>query len=660
MCGIAAIFGLNGDVHPDVTGLVAMTDSMKHRGPDDEGFVFFRQGQVLGEYFGKDSPSEIGFAFPGLRDLSTGFPEKASAALGHRRLSILDLSANGHQPMKSCSGRYWIVYNGEIYNYLELRESLKELGQSFTTQTDTEVVLASYAQWGQDCVKKFNGDWAFIIYDSAREEVFVSRDRFGIKPLYFFQNEETLIFASEIKGLLAIAGEAIRPNLAYLEEYLRSGAREWVRETAFTNVFRFPIGHYARFKPISVKRGWKCEPYWELTPNPSTETFDQQRLAEISQKYFDLLKDSVRLRLRADVPVGFSLSGGLDSSSVVWLAKKILEEQGEARDVRTFSLVHTTPGSKYCDESEYIDCLRDTLALDAVKGEPDSCRIPELSGEVLRYWENPPDSLGMAGIFTTEIANRMGVRVILDGQGADEQQAGYTIHVVPFLCDLPILRFVKEAYSIVKAGSDRLGLARLVMEAFLVKCLPDPILKRYVRAGKKGGATKKDVSLNSALKKSIETGLVNLTHYADSRTMRLSLEGRMPFLDHRLVEFSASIPSAYKIHRGYTKYFARHAFVGKLPDAIVWRKDKMGWPIPEREWLEGDFGQFVEASRAGSRLLKRIRGENVVEPDRAGIIREFNVAMFDRLFSRDHAVKGKSFQIEGETAGLTSRPADDQ
>ena len=275
-------------------------------------------------------------------------------AFGHRRLAILDLSEQGHQPM-CYRGRYWIVYNGEVYNHIELRAELEALGYTFSSRTDTEVIMASYDAWGVDCLNRFNGEWVFVLYDSKREELFISRDRFGIKPLYYYQDDQHFIFGSEIKALLKHPAVPKEPNTKYCKLFLKEGSKEHLRETAFVGIYRFECASFLKCRIEEIFQPFKETRFWSVQPNLSDEPYDEAKAYECAERYYNLLEDAVRLRLRADVKVGSALSGGLDSSSVVYLVNRQLKTAGCEVQQETFSSVYRTPGSEYCDESHYID-----------------------------------------------------------------------------------------------------------------------------------------------------------------------------------------------------------------------------------------------------------------------------------------------------------------
>jgi asparagine synthase (glutamine-hydrolysing) len=573
MCGIVGIISKNKIDRESIKDVIEkMTNSLIHRGPDGFGY-----------YFGEN------FVF------------------GHRRLAILDLSEAGQQPMEYMT-RYVITYNGEIYNYLELREELEKNGYSFKSRTDTEVIMASYDFWGVECLKRFNGMWAFVIYDKQRKKFFISRDRFGKKPLYYYKDDDIFIFASEIKAILAHPKVRIqvKPNLKFLDSYLKYGCREYVKETAFEGIYRFDFSHYFEGSTEDLFRNFKLTKYWEIKPNLSREKFDEKKAEEYAKKYYELLEDAVRIRLRADVKVGSALSGGLDSSSVVYIINKLLKEQGKEELQETFSSVYKSKGTQHCDESYFIDLLAERFSIKSNQIEPKEEDIPQEIEKMIWHLENPPQNSLMSSWHTYKLISTTDVKVTLNGQGADEQLAGYNFYIIYYLSSLSFLELIKETLAfIMKMPSPRvylivligflLGLYKIVFGEKILKStikMLNSVISIFGENSLKAnfeGIFGRDFepNLNKKLTDDVMSNLVTLLHYDDHTSMAFSIESRLPFMDYRLVEFLASVPACYKIHNGWTKYLARLAFSGKLPDEIVWRKDKMGWPIPEKKWFEG-------------------------------------------------------------------------
>lgn len=595
MCGIAGYI-----THKSVeeTALQRMTDAIAHRGPDGEGHYY-----------------ADGFAF------------------GHRRLAIVDLSAAGKQPMHYAE-RYTITFNGEIYNHIELKEELLKKGYRFHSDTDTEVLMAAYDCWGVDCLNKFNGMWAFVLFDKQTELFFISRDRFGKKPLYYYQDSEKFVFCSEVKGIYASGLVERKPNTAYLKQYLENGPNEYDAPTAFEDILRLPFAHYFLGTQSELLAGPAFIRYWQLSVNNSTERFCPEKAKGYAKQYYDLLSDAVRLRLRADVKVGSALSGGLDSSSIVYLVNQQLRDQGKEELQETFSSVYKSDGTQHCDESVYIDLLAKELNVRSNQIEPKEADVPSEHKKVIWYMENPPESTCMSGWHTFMKVKETGVTVTLDGQGADEQLAGYLPYIASYLTSISILDLYKEFFYFWKIpGAKRTLILSFLMSNF--KLLFGDVL--YQKLFKKLKGREAPLSLNKELKKSFETSLITLIHYADHTSMAHGIESRMPFMDYRLVEFLAAVPACYKMHNGWTKYLARLAFDRKLPDDICWRKDKMGWPIPEGYWFRGTLRDYLISQVESSEIIKAVdRDFDIDKIEKSDYqvtraIRRLNVAVYDAL-----------------------------
>lgn len=592
MCGISGFICLSNLSNAEMV-IRNMNEKIVHRGPDGEGYF-------IGKRY----------------------------VFGHRRLSIIDLSHAGHQPMHYLD-KYTITYNGEIFNYTELKQELEQKGYDFKTQTDTEVIMAAYDSWGTECLNKLNGMWAFVIYDKVRNEFFISRDRFGKKPLYYCQTNDAFVFSSDIKAILQYPNIEKKPNLPFLRRYLNLGPKEHLLETAFVGIYKFPQASFLVATNEDLVRSIQPKIFWTICPNLSREKVSEKKAKEYAQTYYELLFDSVRLRLRADVKVGSALSGGLDSSSIVYLVNQQLKELGKSELQETFSSVYKTNGTEDCDESVYINLLANFLKVNSNQIEPKQEDIPLEHAKMIFNMENPPESSCMSGWHTFKKVSETEVTVTLDGQGADEQLAGYTGYIQTYLVSLSISDFYKELPFYRNLFFTKYVIFNLALSNILRNILGR---KGYLFLFNSILQKERYADLNQALVKSTQTSLLNLITWADRESMAFSIESRMPFMDHRLVEFLASIPGCYKIHRGWTKYIARLAFDKKLPDEIVWRKDKMGWPIPEKHWFRGGLREWFNETRENSKLLNCLYLNKVPQknPSLAYQVRELNIAVFEK------------------------------
>ena len=594
MCGITGIIGT--PVHED--RIVSMLEKISHRGPDGSDIC-----------------------------------KLTDAHFGHCRLSIIDLSHAGNQPM-CYMGRYTITFNGEIYNYLELKDELTELGYLFESRTDTEILLAAFDAWGTDMFHRLTGMWAFVLYDAVQKKYLISRDRFGEKPLFYKPAETYFEFSSEAKSLLDLNFEMANFNKDYLKEYLKNGALEYNSETAFEGIFRFPAAHYFWGTKDELFQNPKFVKYWSLQFNTSNEKYNHEKALQHAKTYYNLLYSAVDMRLRADVKVGSALSGGLDSSSIVYLINQINKSNNIDGKQETFSSVYHSENTSDCDESAYIQLLAEQLSIVSNTIEPKAIDIPDELEKFLYIMDNPPESTCMSGWHTFKLVNQKNVKVTLDGQGADELLGGYTHYLVSYLLSLSMPDFISQAFLFKKKQT--LPTKKIVQ----VSCLK--VLK-YMLGGQaltyfldKIFGYKIFDNLNRQLQHDVETNLINLLQYSDRVSMAFGVESRMPFLDHKLAEFLASLPVCYKYHDGWSKYVARLAFDGKLPNEICWRTDKMGWPVPERTWFTGDLKPFLHSTLERSALLRtllskdefsfNIEGENIKH-----LIRSLNIAILEKL-----------------------------
>ena len=590
MCGIT---GLISKKSIERNIIEIMTDTIVHRGPDGFGYYY-------GEKF----------------------------VFGHRRLSIVDLSDAGHQPMQYLN-RYVITFNGEVYNHLELRIELEKNGYVFQSHTDTEVIMASYDFWGADCLSKFNGMWAFVIYDRLKDKYFMSRDRFGKKPFYYYKDQEKFIFGSEIKVILAHPDVESKPNLKFLDSYVENGAKEYIKETAFENIFRFDFSSYFEGSLEDIFENFEQNKFWEIKPNLSHEKFDEEKAKEYAKQYYELLEDAVRIRLRADVKVGSALSGGLDSSSIVYLVNKLLKEQGKEELQETFSSVYKSDGTQDCDESYFIDIMALKLGVHSNQIEPKEDEIPSQIEKMIWHLENPPDNSLMSSWHTFKLVASTDVKVTLDGQGADEQLGGYLPYLLNYISSLSIVDMFSQAKKCLQIPNSSkyvfvglcLGLYRVLFGEKFLKFTIKNIFKR-------------DFETNLNKKLGIDTmgSLITLIHYADHTSMAFSIESRMPFMDYRLVEFLASVPACYKMRDGWTKYLARLAFDGKLPDEINWRKDKMGWPIPEKKWFYGNLNRWFIENIESCKLSKKLSFKEKENKRFSNNIKRMNLSIWEKSF----------------------------
>ena len=536
-----------------------MMQTLKHRGPDDEGTYMCD-----------------------------------NVGLGHVRLSILDLSSSGHQPMHDESGRYTIILNGEIYNYIELKAQLEEKGIVFFSNSDTEVLLKGYIHYGKAILNQLNGMFAFAIYDSEQKELFLVRDRFGVKPLYYYCSEKEFIFASEIPAILNVYGKDNRANESAIFDYLAFNRTDQTEDTFFEDIKRVQHGHY-----ITIKNGKVSDSCWyDLRKQVQGKTIQSNE-----NDFRRLLEDVVRLRLRSDVPVGVCLSGGLDSSTIA----SIVSERLNNKDVSTFSAVYDP---RYeADESHFINLYSNKLHHMHFTHPTGESLIEDLNDFVRAHAEPVPSTGPYAQFCTMRLASQH-VTVTLDGQGADEALGGYHyfygLYYKGLLKKMKIVSLTKEIIKYLSVHHSFYAL-----KTFLFFLLPGK-LRIKARVNEKGyiqpSFAKKfktsviadnlygSQSMKDALINHFEYKIEHLLKWDDRNSMWFSIESRTPFMDYRLVEYLLCAEDSAKIKDGYTKSLLRRSMRGLLPEEIRMRRDKVGFATPEGTWFRSElFRPMIES-----------------------------------------------------------------
>lgn len=555
-----------------------MTDAIAHRGPDGEAAWTNPQSTI---------------------------------ALGHRRLSIIDLSDAAAQPMHYMD-RYTILHNGEIYNYIELRNELASKGYSFTTQSDTEVMLAAYDCWQQECVQRFDGMFSFVIWDEKEQQLFGARDRFGEKPFYYCYDKENnrFLFASEMKALWAAGIDKVINNTALLN-YLALGYIQNPADlsaTFYQNIYSLLPAHYLQVT-LSLKEP-VLHQYWHLTHNESIKGSPEQH----KERFRELFFQSVQRRLRSDVPVGTSLSGGLDSSSI---ATAIHQYSDLHKGQKCFSAVF--PGFEK-DEAGYIEKVVKQFNLDSYTVTPTAEGFIKDFEKICRHQEEPFESSSVYAQYKVyELAAQHHVKVIVDGQGADETLAGYSKYIHWYLQEL----LASGQYSRLRQESKALRKNNIPFQwklnNYAATALPVQAARQLEKREWAKLEHQQDINRDfflqyidrSSIHKPVvkklndilyfntcRAGLPELLRYADRNSMAHGREVRLPFLSHYLVEFIFSLPSSCKIQEGFTKYLLRVSMNGLLPNDITWRTDKTGFEPPQAKWMTDPLWQeFAQESR---------------------------------------------------------------
>lgn len=629
MCGIAGIVSFD-DTPVDRGLLERMTEVQAHRGPDD-----------------------------------TGTWVEGNVGFGHRRLSIIDLSSAGHQPMESADGRWIITYNGEVYNYVELRRELEGLGHVFRSQTDTEVILKAYEAWGEGCVERFIGMWAFAIWDRRERRLFCSRDPFGIKPFFYLRQDDRLFFASDVRSLLLTGPESKEPDWYFLVRQLSAHRFSRDDDTSFERI--------RALRPATnlvVADGrFKFERHWTLSVPQVRERYDFDNPVAT---FRELFIDAVRLHFRSDVPVGVCLSGGLDSSCIVGAASTFLGAR-----LKTFSISY--PDSQW-SEDEFIDDIVARFPCDPLRSTPrgDADYLDTLDRMVTAHGE-PDQGIGVYSQWKVMELARGHVTVLLDGQGGDELLAGYPYFYETFLGQLISagrwLRALREYWAYRPYAAPDFG-RRAVKQAFpgLGGMLHSVLGKRAYRDfadtlhpdlvnelfGKPGGPGLEETldggpalpadgpeledRLSRHLYRTISRDLLqSLLYFEDRNSMAFSLESRVPFLDRRLVEFCLALRPEDRLGDGFTKRILRDSFADTLPERVRFRRDKKGFPTPFSGWLHGPLmdqvrGLLLDGRAAGRRVLHMPEVERRLGEHREGIadhsVEIFNWITLELWFQR--------------------------
>lgn len=554
MCGITGFYGSSADF--DLSLLQAMNDCQCHRGPDGVGTF-------------TDGP--VGFA--------------------HQRLAILG-RAHGDQPMTTNDGRFTIIYNGETYNYRQLREELTAAGYTFTTETDTEVVLKGFAHWGTAVFDRMNGMWGLAIWDRDEQRLVLSRDHFGIKPLYIARVGDDVLFSSELKGILASDLIEAKPNERSIYRYLRFRIHEDSRETFFQGIERVSPGEMVTIDSAGVR----FEPHTRFVDElREAAQLNRPYSAEVIHEYRQRLVESVRERLQSEVPVGTSLSGGLDSSAVAVIINQLLGSSGESAAAvgskqNTFSAVFT---GSINDEERYVDAVLEKcdngVQSHKIRPTPDQFKVDLI--DFIRTQEEPTISTGPYAQYCVMKEASQHVKVLLDGQGADEMMAGYIPYYFTYFRQLKKEgRYTKLATEVAKSV-DVLGrLGRFTVKDKLKRRQSVPITSLLNADFTEQYRDEKFTTVQDNLKERLiedlfHNSLPSLLRYEDRNTMRFSLEGRVPFLDRDTVRFLFSLSDDAIIESGWNKRILRDATRHILPEMISNRRNKIGFTTPENEWF---------------------------------------------------------------------------
>jgi asparagine synthase (glutamine-hydrolysing) len=638
MCGFVVVLGLAGRA-PDRVMIDRMTASLAHRGPDDAGFW------------------------------SSG-----SVAMGFRRLAIIDRSPAAHQPMLGPDRHEVLVFNGEIYNYVELRTELRTLGHHFQSKSDTEVVLAAWRQWGAACVDRFVGMFAFVIWDGRRRELFGARDRAGVKPLFIYRGSDVVILASEIKAIHASGLAGHQENWSSIAGYLLEGQLDETTATCFEGIEHIPAAHMFT---LGLGGQLRKRRYFDWP------THTVERADDAPETIADLLEESVRVHLRSDLPTGVCLSGGVDSTAIVCA---MVRQRRAAHDPHPL-LAFNYNSAEY-DESQYLSATLRATGATLVSSQVDPRQMWAAMPRVLHFHDEPLHSMNaLVGFDLMRLARLHGAIVVLNGQGADELLAGYSDHYDAYWTTLVVNGRIRTAAREIGAfarafgaSSGRLGVqvawrlgfralghapgydviaavARRALHrrnvwftADVAKEVPDRASQQSVRlqAAQRGGVTASPLPM--------------LLRVEDRNSMAHGVEVRVPFLDHQLASYSLTLPLDWRIRGKWNKYALREAMRGRIPEIVRRREDKMGFPVPTGKWFAGELyepvrdvlnsaaarGRGLYHSNNLLRELDRHRGTDVAE--HRVLFRAANVELWLSMLATRRAEMKRALSERGTPA----------
>lgn len=603
MCGIAGIVYKGGRQEDVMDAVRRMIGLQRHRGPDGEGFY-----------------------------------DSAGVSLGHCRLAIIDLSDRGHQPMSTPEKRFWITFNGEIYNYLELAEELRVLGYQFNGQSDTEVLLNAYRCWGEGCLHRLRGMFAFAIWDNKERRLFAARDRLGIKPFHYcVDGQGRMVFASELKALLEFVPER-RPNSRLARDYLAWSLLDHdAAETMIDKIKRLPPAHAMSWTQGTGLRIWS---YWRLDVNEELETPRAQRSVLI-REFYERFHETISLHLRSDIPVGTSLSGGLDSSSIVCVVKTELERRDAWQDdwQHTFSACFEEPS---LDERPYIEAVAEATGCRTHFVFPDGQRLSEELDTWIWHQDEPVFSTNIyAHYCVARLARDHGIKVLLDGQGADELLAGYRKFILVYIRQL----FTAGHYG--RAGQEAMAFfcspeilrtSRLVDgRRYFLKSQPREVTLLW--PGDTTPPRSTTLGLGNSLGRRLEADMTQfslpvLLRYEDRNTMAFGIESRVPFVDHTFVEWLSTLPADMRLSNGWTKHILREALVNVLPGLVRSRKSKLGFLTPQSKWLAGPLAGWLRQILESPRHLGEVVDLGGVRKLLAGYIKGERSPSIDAILLR--------------------------
>ncbi len=630
MCGIAGIISKNNTVSLK-DAVYSMSQSIKHRGPDGEGFAFFSKTKSIPVYsnetpqINKESHSLLFNPNTSIQNIESNY----EIAFAHRRLSIIDLSESGHQPMCDVQGDYWITFNGEVYNYIELREELKNKGHVFVTQTDTEVVLEAYKEWGFECLQKFNGMFAFALLDKKNNQIFCARDRVGVKPFYYSNTDNAFAFASEYKAFIKSKLVPFEINEKQQFDFIVNGNLENTEQSLFKGIYELKPSHYLVYNLFS--HSFQIINYYSL-PN---QAYNNKSEAEIINVIEDKLINSIKLRLRSDVEVGSCLSGGLDSSIIAGVTKHLQPN----KQMKLFTAVF--PNESF-DETNYAKQVADFIGGNWQTVSPTAAEFFR-DIEALNYFQDLPiwSTSTYSQHRVMKLASENHIKVVLDGQGADELFGGYSHHYLALWKEnigLGTFKQINEAKQTVPNGFMLLGKI-VIKDAFGLSV----DYSNYFSSEKKQFGKSKNEKIANTLNQQLQSDyhgrLKSYLKCEDRCSMAFGIESRVPFSDDvELVNFIFSIEGKQKIKHGISKYLLREASKKYIPNSIYSRTDKIGFETPVQKWFMPHKNQILDLISSELHFLNKEYLTNnfneVLKHKPNFVVRLYSLAVWKKVYSK--------------------------
>ena len=639
MCGISGYLDLDRGV--DIGILRRMTDVIRHRGPDDEGYALIGPGGT--SFFGGNDTVK-GLEVP---PLETAVGTASFLGFGHRRLSILDLSVGGHQPMYLPERDITLIYNGELYNYMELRAQLEALGYTFHTTSDTEVLLYAYCEWGEDCLTQFNGMWGFALWDGQENKLFCARDRLGAKPFHYWRQGNRIMFGSELKQLCQDGAVQRRFDTSYLAANLIYHISDYNDQTLIEGMKTLRPGH-----KLVVQLGaghntidsFTLSSYWTLHVHSDNSKTEAEWVRLVTEEF----SRSCRWRMRSDAPLGALLSGGLDSSCMV---TEMCSQMEDPSRLQTFTTSY--PGNNSCDEWFFADLINRSCGCTGNQILPDAEDIEKRFENLVWHVEGSCGLSLLGSKFLLDEINRRGYKVILNGQCGDELMLGYERYYAFFFASLIKRKQWKTLVSEFRQASRHSKLSVRDLAAYALY-FNQPVVRDSRQLHRAGRFINPDlldqrnrVELRELLYPKIlenlqyteltATQLTHIVRYDDRLYMSASIESRIPFMDYQFVELCCRIPPEYKIKNGYTKYLMRQAFDRRMPREVTWRTNKMGFGAPVTQWgrrFSRDYLlAYIEDCRTEKYFKKEALAQMVTRNQAEPSIYEFlAVELFARQF----------------------------